>query len=181
MKPLILLTILMPLLGACATKATGPGSSAKNGGRMPRVAQVIVPGGILLVRFDENDDYQITSQEMARGLEASFDLADEDKSGTLSLFEYRDWASKALGSPTALPDWMSVDRNQDRTISETEFSEAYMRIGNRLGLTQDSPLELAALVRDFEAVQQRAATRQSSGGQPGGGKRGGGGRKRLAG
>lgn len=148
---------------------------------MPRVAQIIVPGGILLLRFDTDNDYKISTVEIEEGLTVSFDLADKDESGTLSLFEYRDWAALALGSPTALPDWMSVDRNQDRTISRMEFDGAFMRIAHRHGLTEDAPLELSMLVRDFEAAQQRTARSQTTESGSGSGKGGGGGRRRLEG
>ena len=181
-----LLIVLLLTLTACAAKGPGhragppPGEKAGQG-HLANGAQIIAPGAILLLGFDEDGDYLIDEAEVARGLNHAFDRADQDGSGQLSLFEYRDWSAIALGSPTALPDWMTLDRNQDKTITREEFRKAFTRIAERHGLTQAHPLEVADLAREMEIRNQKTGSvgqSRGSGGREG--RKGGGGRKPRA-
>lgn len=157
-----------------AMEGRGPMGQA---GSMAQSSQMLVPGGMLFLQFDADRDYSISAEEVRTGLAAAFAAADTDKSGTLSLFEYKDWSRLALGSDLVLPDWMSVDRNENRTITEAEFDAAFLRIAGRLGLSEETPLNFAALVREVQPSFGGGGGSAAPGGRGGrSGGPGGGGR-----
>lgn len=166
------------LLASCAGHKGPPdhrrGDAQHRGGNS---GQIIVSGGIFLARLDANNDYLISEEEVHNGLAAAFKQADVDQNGVLSTFEYRDWAEASLGSPTALPDWMMVDRNGNRSIVVDEFNDAFLRIAIHLGLSKETPIKTADLVRDFQPPTMQGGSGQLGQGGQGGRGRGGGGRR----
>lgn len=149
----ILSIALLALVAACAGPGPrhGPPDGARgsipldNGGFMK-------PGALLFAVFDTNQDYTLSSQELDAGLDIAFTRADADHSGALSLFEYQNWAGRALGSPTALPAWMTVDKNDDTSITREEFRAAFRSLADGYGLTASSGLRLSALTMDTAEV-----------------------------
>jgi len=141
--------------------------------------QVLKPGGLLFTGFDANNDYKVSREEFNSGIDLAFARADVDGSGQLSLYEYQDWAGLALGSKTALPAWIGMDRNGDNSIDQTEFHGEFTRLAEEYGLSSADGFVLAALTRDMgEVMADRMSNRPSMGrGRMPGGRTGGGRRR----
>jgi len=167
--------IFFVLLAACSSSGRDRRPSQMNfqGG------QVLKPGGLLFTGFDANNDYKVSREEFNSGIDLAFARADVDGSGQLSLYEYQDWAGLALGSKTALPAWIGMDRNGDNSIDQTEFRGEFTRLAEEYGLSSADGFVLAALTRDMgEVMADRMSNRPSMGrGRMPGGRTGGGRRR----
>jgi hypothetical protein len=143
-------------------------------------AQIVKPAALLFAGFDHDSDYVVSRDEFEVGLIGAFAIADEDASGRLSLFEYRAWATRALGSETALPGWISVDRNNNSSIEEAEFHAEFGRLAELYGILEGG-IVLAELTRDMPILSAPRASGSGGGKGSGGrgGKGGGGGRRGL--
>lgn len=123
-------------------------------------AQVVKPGALLIASFDRNADYRVDKAEFEAGLKSAYSNADEDGSGVLSIFEYRSWAKKALGSPDAFPAWMNIDRNGNNSVDPDEFTKEYYRFARAYGILDPGGIVLADLSSDLPVrVQERSADR----------------------
>jgi len=170
-----LLAAGLVLVTACAS-STGSSDKKKDGLRrqVAGLGQMVVPGAFVIFGCDTNQDNQITQAELNTGLLKAFAKADVDGTGVLTIFEYRDWSRASQGSDTALPDWMVVDRNSDRSITISEFQDAFSRIAVRLGLSDENPLSVNDLVMDFQPTIQNRSSPQGGPANGGGkGQRGG--------
>ncbi len=136
--------------------------------------QILKPAGLLFSGFDTDLNYHMSHDEFAFGIERAFLAADQDQSGDLSLWEYQKWAQAALGSATALPGWMGIDRDGNKILEREEFKRAYHRLAEEYGLTKLNELPLASLTVDMDEVLSKIR----SGGQRPGGFGGGKGRGR---
>lgn len=172
----ICLMVTVALLASCSTpdKRRPPRSFAPIG------AQMIKPGALLLAGFDLNADYRIDRDEFETGMLAAFSNADEDASGLLSVFEYKSWAAKALGSRDAFPAWMNVDRNYNNSVDEAEFKSEFNRFAEAYGILESDGIILADLTGEMPvAMARRGSGRGGSTSTDGGrgGRRGGGGKR----
>lgn len=163
--------LLLTTLTACAGPSAEhrPPGGPRGGGIPLENGGFLKPAGLLFAGFDTDHDYKISPQEFAAGLDTAFARADTDHSGALSLFEYQNWAGRALGSPTALPAWMSVDQNGDNVISRDEFDAAFQTLANKYGLSAPGGIALSALTLDTAEViarTGRSGGRQGERGRP---------------
>jgi len=148
--------VLAGSLTACgSSKPKRPGLPANFQGSM-----MLKPAGLLLAGFDANQDYTITRDELIDGLELAFKNADGDANGRLTLFEYQDWSAKALGSPTATPGWMELDRDGTTSIDPIEFRGGFERLAQSYGLIGPDGLPIAKLTGD---IPMMSASRPSGG------------------
>jgi hypothetical protein len=140
----------------------------------------VKPAALLFAGFDHDSDYVVSRGEFEVGLVGAFAIADEDASGRVSLFEYRAWASRALGSETALPGWITVDQNNNSSIEEAEFRAEFSRLAEVYGIL-DGGIVLADLTRDMpiQSASRKSAPSGGKGSGGRGGKGGGGGRRGL--
>ena len=141
----------------------GPPSNLQGG-------MMLKPAGLLFAGFDNDQSYSVSPAELSLGLDTAFRNADTDESGQLSLFEYQDWATRALGSATATPGWMELDRNGTNSIDPIEFRREFERLAQSYGLPSPSGLQLAALTLE---MGERMASARSSNGRSGGPRSGG--------
>ena len=110
----------------------------------------IKPAGLLFASFDKNADYSVDKNEFVSGQAASFQRADTDKSGSLSLFELEDWRKAALGSLDAAPANLAFDKNYDQRVTSDEFNKALDYVYNISDKDGDSTLSFEEMVRVFE-------------------------------
>ena len=155
-------------LTACSSSKPdrrGPPPNMQNG-------LMLKPAGLLFAGFDSDQNYSVSSAELSSGLTLAFRRADADGSGQLSLIEYQDWAAKALGSPTATPGWIELDRDDTKSIDPVEFRGGFKRLAQSYGLSAPNGLRVAELTSDISEI--RSAARSSgarsasprSGGRP---------------
>lgn len=137
----------------------------------------ISPAALLLASFDKNRDYSIDNSEYAAGLTASFEKADKDASGTLSLFELEDWRKASLGSLDARPGNISFDKDYDQRVSKAEFDKAFSYIQKRNDKNNDGIISFEEMVSVFEMPRRsrsesRGGNRRAEGRPQGGGQDG---------
>ncbi len=131
----------------------------------------ITAAGLLFASFDKNTDYKIDNLELAQGKTTSFKKADNDGSGTLSLFELEDWRKSALGSFDAAPGNLSFDKDYDQRVTAAEFEQALNYVFKVNDKNEDGILSFEEIVRVFEMPRRSrpnaGANKQESNGQRG--------------
>ena len=141
----------------------------------------IAAGALLFASYDKNADYLIDADEFSKGQAASFQSADSDKSGTLSLFELEDWRKAALGSLDAAPGNLSFDKDYDQRVTATEFKSALKYVYNVNDKDADNQLSFEEMIRVFEIPRGRRSGSSAGAGQREGRTRGNGDRPRRGG
>ena len=81
-----------------------------------------VPGGALILSFDEDEDEQVNRYELERGIDEAFNLADKNLNGYLSVFEQKEWASTLEVQDDTLANPVRFDPNLNGSISYEEFA-----------------------------------------------------------
>lgn len=81
-----------------------------------------VPGGALILSFDEDEDQQVNQYELERGIDEAFNLADKNLNGYLSVFEQKEWASTLEVQDDTLANPVRFDPNLNGSISYEEFA-----------------------------------------------------------
>ena len=138
----------------------------------------IAAGALLFASYDKNADYLIDADEFLTGQASSFQSADSDKSGTLSLFELEDWRKAALGSLDAAPGNLSFDKDYDQRVTATEFKSALKYVYNVNDKDADNQLSFEEMIRVFEIPRGRRSGSNAGAGQREGRTRGNGDRPR---
>jgi len=139
----------------------------------------ISAGGLLFASYDKNADYIIDANEFSEGQISSFQSADTDKSGTLSLFELEDWRKAALGSLDAAPGNLSFDKDYDQRVTADEFKSALKYVYNVNDKDANNQLSFEEMIRVFEIPRGRRSAQGADQGEGrGGGPRGNGERPR---
>ncbi len=138
----------------------------------------IAAGALLFASYDKNADYLIDADEFSKGQAASFQSADSDKSGTLSLFELEDWRKAALGSLDAAPGNLSFDKDYDQRVTVSEFKSALKYVYNVNDKDADNQLSFEEMIRVFEIPRGRRSGSSAGAGQREGRTRGNGDRPR---
>jgi len=115
----------------------------------------IAAGALLFASYDKNADYLIDADEFSTGQASSFQSADNDKSGTLSLFELEDWRQAALGSLDAAPGNLSFDKDYDQRVTASEFKSALKYVYNVNDKDADNQLSFEEMIRVFEIPRGR--------------------------
>jgi hypothetical protein len=86
---------------------------------------VATPLALAIAGFDRDGDMTVAKAEFDAGVARSFESADKDHNGKLSLFELANWADAALGNRGALPGQFDFDRDGDDSISRGEFTALF--------------------------------------------------------
>jgi len=107
-------------------------------------------GAMLFASFDTNADYTVNGLEFAAGRTQAFNVADKDKSKSLSLFELEDWREAALGSLDAAPGNLAFDKDYDQRITRAEFDHALGYVFKTGDKNDDGILEFSEMVKVFE-------------------------------
>ena len=141
----------------------------------------IAAGALLFASYDKNSDYLIDADEFSKGQAASFQSADSDKSGTLSLFELEDWRKAALGSLDAAPGNLSFDKDYDQRVTASEFKSALKYVYNVNDKDADNQLSFEEMIRVFEIPRGSRSGSSAGAGQREGRTRGNGERPRRGG
>jgi len=82
-----------------------------------------VPGGGLILSFDNNRDGYVTPAERDAGIERAFAIADANNDGCLSALEQQSWAESLPTRDDSLANPVRFDPNLDRFVSAEEFSD----------------------------------------------------------
>ena len=165
------------LVTACASNNAQQAPNRQAGGVPPQMQgrMIVQPAALLFASFDTNADYRTSTDEFEVGITAAFKVADADNSGTVSLLEYQDWAARALGNRSALPGWLTVDRDGNSGIEMSEFRLAFAELAGNYGLTTPNGIELSALAQDLETLINTMKSQRPQGGMMRPGGMGGGG------
>ena len=154
------------LVVACSSPARrGPPQQQRNMDRSG--AKVLLPAALLFASFDADGNYKVSKDEVDAGLHNAFEQADADGSEELSLFEYKNWAARALGATNAQPGWIGIDLDGDRSISEGEYRKAFLGLASKYGLSGPDGIIFAKLTRTMGPMQQRGEQNER---RPGEGK-----------
>jgi hypothetical protein len=168
-------------LSACASHDRGPpgGGRGQGPGGPPGGApsgagvaegKVALPVALLFVSMDTNADLMITTEECAAAVPALFALADSNRDGWVSAFEYADWARVTLGDEDAAPTRIGFDVDLDGSVSSKEFQS---RIGDefaRLDRNRDGVLARSELLTEISRPRmERGQGQGMGGGRPSGG------------
>ncbi|MCG8441383.1 MAG: hypothetical protein MI723_06195, partial [Caulobacterales bacterium] len=149
--------------------ADTPPERPRQRGRGFEGLKVVRPAGLLFATFDRDGDYAISRTEISEGLARTYPDIDANGDGRSTLLEYADWAKRALGARDARPGRVAVDPDLDGVVTPAEFFQAFEGQATSYGLTEETPLPLAELLRKVEPPAGREAAERS----PWGGGRGG--------
>ena len=158
------------LLSACASQPDTQDSRADRGeARGDRPARAsgtfIQPSGLLFASMDSNRDKRVTRSELEAG--AKFEWASIGKNP--GAIEFSKWSLETLGSTDAQPTFLSLDRDFNGVVYETEFMAGLNQAFERMDKNGDNILDRSEMV---VAVQARQGNARGRGGQQGRGGEG---------
>jgi len=122
----------------------------KRGERISGPITSIAAAGLLFASYDTNSDYSVDTVEFSKGQAKSFDIADSDKSGMVSLFELEDWRQAALGSLDAPPGNIAFDKDYDQRITAEEFEHALRYVYQANDKNKNGMLSFEEMTHVFE-------------------------------
>lgn len=108
-----------------------PGQTPGQADKLPvrgKKAERLVPGGVLLVSFDEDGDGMISGEELSRGITAAFAQADANGDGELTALEQQAWAASLPARDDTLSNPVRFDPNLDRIVTFSEFSGVVLQL-----------------------------------------------------
>ncbi len=184
MKHILKCLVLGPLLLSACASSDGPQHSKSGTVRKASASNgpitSIRPASLLFASFNRNDDYSIDQKEFAKGVQKSFQIADNNKDERLSPFELEHWRKNALGSVDAPPGNMTFDADFNQVVTHAEFDMALGKLyqaSDRDGNGIISFDELVKIVSRPSAPPRRSHKKPTNnrqrGGKGGGGRRGG--------
>ena len=160
------------LLSACASQPEPQESSTNRGERAERPDRparqsgtFIQPSGLLFASMDSNRDKRVTRSELEAG--AKFEWASIGKNP--GAIEFSKWSLETLGSTDAQPTFLSLDRDFNGVVYETEFMAGLHQAFERMDKNGDNVLDRSEMVI---AVQARQGNARGRGGQQGRGGEG---------
>ncbi|WP_370170405.1 MULTISPECIES: hypothetical protein [Hyphomonas] len=106
---------------------TYPGPSKRKAPPNAHAPDRLVSGGGLIVSFDTDLDGEVTQDELAAGISASFAEADTNEDGYLSPLEQLTWAESQPIRDDTLGNPARFDPNLDRQASFEEFKTVLTR------------------------------------------------------
>lgn len=90
-----------------------------------------VPGGALIFSFNRNEDNLVSKLELQNGIDDAFNLADENRSGYLTVFEQQAWARQLEVKDATLSNPVRFDPNLNGSISYEEFASVITRLAEQ--------------------------------------------------
>ncbi len=109
--------------------------------------QVDAPGAYLVGGFDFDHDGVVTHEELARGAEMSFRLADANQNGSIDGFEQAAWARTVGGGDEVLANVMLFDANLDNQVTHDEFVAGVIRLSDVMKPALDGSVAVEGLGR----------------------------------
>lgn len=111
---------------ACAGGPPPPGHSGpqgRQGQTRPDLQRQIEipPVALVFVSMDINGDHVVSQIELQEGISREWKALDQDASGRVPALAIPEWAERAMGDRSALPNPVAFDTNLDGTITEKEF------------------------------------------------------------
>ena len=183
-KFFVLIASTTVILTACASNSgdrRGPPPERGQSERPDRPARAsgtfMQPIAALLSTMDQNNDKVISSAEFKSGVSQEWDGFEQNPSA----IRFSQWSLETLGSTDASPTFLSVDRDFNGVITETEFLEQmdleFTRLDkDRNGLVTRSEMIVAVAARSERAGQRGSGRGERGSGNGGGRGQGGGGR-----
>ena len=162
------LTLATLLISACANgpDRRPPRDGDRGSGQNSFEGYAAKPVTLLFVSMDRNNDVRISGDELVSGIDREWgDLMTRHPIGAL---EYGEWSAATLGSPDALPSFISFDRDLDGRLSELEFGDRLRAEFADLDKNSDGQLDRSELIfRIARPTRQQQGGQQGRGGQEG--------------
>ena len=162
-------------LSACASKPErrGPPTDQQRGERPARASGTFLqPIAVVFAGMDANGDKVISRAEMQSGVTTEWSRFRQKPSAAY----FSEWSLKSLGSIEAMPTFLSVDKDFNGVITDSEFTQQFERAFDRMDKDNDGRLERSEMIIAFNAPEGQRAGRGGGDGERGGrGGRGGGG------
>ncbi|MGJ8559213.1 MAG: EF-hand domain-containing protein [Litorimonas sp.] len=156
MTRLTLLTT--PVMIIALSFVTACASGPKRGqGESNQIAAVSThPVGLYFVGHDANDDGVTSRAELDAGIKKDWAKFDRNPSAA----QFQNWTTKAFGSSSAMPTFLSFDSNMNGVITQSEFETRLVGEFNRLDKNGDGRIARSELIFN---VRQRGSEARSQG------------------
>lgn len=178
-KLLFLIASSTLLLTACASNSSdrrGPNPERGGADRPDRPARTsgtfMQPIAALFATMDQNNDKAVSASELRSGVAKEWDEFGQNPSA----IRFSQWSLKTLGSTDASPTFMSIDRDFNGVITETEFAEQLGLEFTRLDKDQNGLVTRSEMIVAVAARSERGGGKGEKGRGGGSGGQGGGGR-----
>jgi EF hand len=132
-----------------------PGQGQVKPGAGPRMPERLVPGGGLILSFDQNKDGRISRAEISSGAALAFTRADANQDGALTAIEQQIWAGSLPSLDDSLANPVRFDPNLDRSASRTEFVTVIVQLAAAYVDAASGDISLARLTAPDDARPQR--------------------------
>lgn len=109
--------------------------------------QQLVPGGVLFLGFDVNNNGEIDADEIDLGIATAFLEADANQSGYMTPIEQQSWAESLRPFDASLANPVRFDPNLDRRVSEDEFTLVIRHLTDGLKDEETGKLLVSSLVQ----------------------------------
>ena len=107
----------------------GQGEVRDDALRQRAKADRLKPGAGLFITFDQDNDGRISQSEIASGIPAAFEDADNNADGYLTALEQQDWAQGLPTRDDSLANPFRFDPNLDRRVDLDEFTLVISNLG----------------------------------------------------
>lgn len=163
MTRLTLLTTPTMIIALSCVTACASGPKRGQGGSNQITAVSTHPVGLYFVGHDANDDGVTSRAELDAGIKKDWAKFDRNPSAT----QFQSWTTKAFGSSSAMPTFLSFDTNMNGVITQSEFETRLVEEFNRLDKNGDGNIARSELIFN---VRQRGSESRSQGERGGEGR-----------
>lgn len=159
---LLLLTSVLTVACASGGDRRPPRGGGERGGAQSGFeGYAAKPIALLFASMDENEDRFIDGGELAAGIEREWSSLQTERA--VGALDYSEWSLASLGSPDALPSFVSFDRDLNGGLSALEFEDRLRAEFVDLDSNLDGVLSRSELI--FRVTRP---SRGEQGGQQGG-------------
>lgn len=120
----------------------------KEGSNRLEGSERLVPGGGLLLSFDEDQNGKITQEEIQRGIEAAFSLADSNEDRRITPLEQVKWIETLPTRDESLANPARFDPNLDRSVRMFEFKEIILALASEFSDASTGTIAINSLMAD---------------------------------
>jgi len=132
-----------------STERLGTERSGGDRGSRSRGAGTLIPAGLLYASFDTDGDYAVSRAEVDAGVLRSFEIADKNSNGTVSLVELAAWRKAVLGSLDLMPGNTQFDKNFDNQIEASEFQTVLLDLFTGFDRNENGELEFSEMTQEL--------------------------------